>query len=325
MKKTRNEVVKMARSFVGLNEADGSYMKILNIYNSFDGTLPRGVKMKPTYAWCACTWSAIAIVLGYTDIMPIEISCGNLIKSAQRMGCWEERDNYVPKPGDAILYDWQDSGSGDNTGWPDHIGIVEEVRENAGYFIVIEGNFDDQVKRRNVNINGKFIRGFITPKYDEDDSYNPPETVERKTTDELAQEVIAGKWGRGQERRDRLTASGYDYQTVQNRVNQILNGPAATPNKETEKEAAVKEVRSTCYARSENKALRGSYVTTANLHCRNDAGKNKVSLCVIPKGSTVRCYGYYTEVNGTRWLLIQVTLDNVTYIGFSSEAYLAKK
>ena len=32
------------------------------------------------------------------------------------MGCWQENDAYVPSPGDAILYDWQDNGIGDNTG-----------------------------------------------------------------------------------------------------------------------------------------------------------------------------------------------------------------
>lgn len=44
-----------------------------------------------------------------------------------------------------------------------------------------------------------------------------------KTVDELAQEVINGKWGSGDERRNRLTSAGYDYQAVQTRVNEILS------------------------------------------------------------------------------------------------------
>ncbi len=44
-----------------------------------------------------------------------------------------------------------------------------------------------------------------------------------KSVDELANEVIAGKWGNGQERKDKLTAAGYDYNAVQNKVNEILN------------------------------------------------------------------------------------------------------
>lgn len=44
-----------------------------------------------------------------------------------------------------------------------------------------------------------------------------------KTVDELAREVIQGKWGNGAARKERLTAAGYDYAAVQNRVNQLLS------------------------------------------------------------------------------------------------------
>lgn len=47
----------------------------------------------------------------------------------------------------------------------------------------------------------------------------------RKTVDELAREVINGLWGNGQERYDKLTAAGYDYDVVQKRVNEILYPP----------------------------------------------------------------------------------------------------
>lgn len=43
-----------------------------------------------------------------------------------------------------------------------------------------------------------------------------------KTVDELAREVIAGKWGNGSERKQRLTAAGYDAQAVQRKVNNLL-------------------------------------------------------------------------------------------------------
>lgn len=43
-----------------------------------------------------------------------------------------------------------------------------------------------------------------------------------KSVDELAKEVIAGKWGNGQDRVNRLTAAGYDADAVQKRVNQLL-------------------------------------------------------------------------------------------------------
>lgn len=54
----------------------------------------------------------------------------------------------------------------------------------------------------------------------------PPDV--KKTIDELANEVINGQWGNGQERYDRLTAAGYDYDAVQKRVNEILYPPRKT-------------------------------------------------------------------------------------------------
>lgn len=40
--------------------------------------------------------------------------------------------------------------------------------------------------------------------------------------DEVAQEVIQGEWGNGDERRVRLENEGYNYQAVQDRVNELL-------------------------------------------------------------------------------------------------------
>ena len=44
-----------------------------------------------------------------------------------------------------------------------------------------------------------------------------------KSVDEIAQEVLAGLWGNGSERREKLICSGYDYDTVQTEVNRLLN------------------------------------------------------------------------------------------------------
>ena len=48
------------------------------------------------------------------------------------------------------------------------------------------------------------------------------ETVAKKSLTEIAREVIAGKWGNGAERKKRLTAAGYDYSAVQDKVNELL-------------------------------------------------------------------------------------------------------
>lgn len=51
-----------------------------------------------------------------------------------------------------------------------------------------------------------------------------PRPAPTKSIDEVAREVINGQWGNGEDRKNRLINAGYDYNAVQNRVNEILNG-----------------------------------------------------------------------------------------------------
>lgn len=44
----------------------------------------------------------------------------------------------------------------------------------------------------------------------------------KKSVETLAKEVIAGKWGNGNKRKRKLTAAGYDYDSVQKKVNEML-------------------------------------------------------------------------------------------------------
>ena len=53
-------------------------------------------------------------------------------------------------------------------------------------------------------------------------------TVPSKSIDELAQEVIQGKWGNGEDRKNRLTSAGYDYSAVQAKVNELMGGVKST-------------------------------------------------------------------------------------------------
>ena len=158
----RNTIIKQAKEWLGKNEADGSHKQIINIYNAHK-PLARGYKVKYTDNWCATFASALAIKCGLTSIIPTECSCIQLIDKYKAMGRWQEKDSYVPKTADFIFYDWEDSGKGDNLGSPNHIGIVEAVKDNT--ITVIEGNKNNRVERRELAINGKYIRGFATPDY----------------------------------------------------------------------------------------------------------------------------------------------------------------
>lgn len=158
----RNKVVKQAQSWIGCKESNGTHKPIIDIYNAHT-PLARGYKVKYTDEWCATFVSAVAIKLGYTHIIPTECSCSKMITLLKQLGAWVESDSYTPLAGDLIFYDWEDNGKGDNTGSPNHIGIVEKV--SGSTITVIEGNYGNAVKRRYMTIDGRYIRGFGVPKY----------------------------------------------------------------------------------------------------------------------------------------------------------------
>lgn len=163
MPTTRNKIVAQAQSWIGCKESDGSHRQIIDVYNSHK-PLARGYKVSYTDPWCATFVTACAIKCGATDIIPKECSCNKMIELFKKLGCWVENDAYVPSPGDLLFYDWEDKGTGDNTGVSDHVGIVEKVSGNT--VTVIEGNYNNACKRRVLNVGGRYIRGYGVPKYD---------------------------------------------------------------------------------------------------------------------------------------------------------------
>lgn len=60
-------------------------------------------------------------------------------------------------------------------------------------------------------------------------------TAAAKTVEEIAKEVLAGKWGNGSDRTKKLTAAGYDPAEVQKIVNELCK-PAKKSNEEIAKE-----------------------------------------------------------------------------------------
>ena len=160
--KLRKKVVDTAVSWLGKNENDGSFKSIIDRYNRYT-PLPQGYKVKYTDEWCATFVSAVFMECDLSKIGLPECSCNRMVELYKKAGRWEESDGYKPKPGDIVMYDWQDSGSGDNTGWPDHVGLVVDVDGNV--IKVIEGNKNRAVAYRHIVVNGKTIRGYCLPDY----------------------------------------------------------------------------------------------------------------------------------------------------------------
>lgn len=189
MAKYASEVVKQAQAWVGKNEKDGSHKEIIDIYNSHK-PLARSYKVKYTDSWCATFVSAVAIKLGYTDIIPTECSCPKMIELFKGIGCWvEDEGSIIPAPGTILFYDWGDDGRGDCKGQANHVGIVEKV--SNGKITVIEGNYSDSVKRRTLDVNGKYLRGYGVPKYDTESTVKPTTDTTKVTVLDFQLAAIA--------------------------------------------------------------------------------------------------------------------------------------
>ena len=165
MATTRTKIVAAAQSWLGCRESDGTHKPIIDTYNA-DKPLPRGYKVQYDDEWCATFISALGIKCGAKDIILKECSCNKLIELHQANGTWVENDAYVPAPGDIIMYDWDDKKdqSTDNKNRADHVGIVEKVVGTT--ITIIEGNKGEAVARRTLQVNGRYIRGYIVPNYE---------------------------------------------------------------------------------------------------------------------------------------------------------------
>lgn len=161
----RTKLVNYAKSYIGCKQGDAKHKRIIDIFNSIN-PLPDGWKMTYKASWCAAFTSACAHACNLDKIIPESANCGTLITKAKKMKCWNENDNYTPLPGDLILYDWRDTGIGDNKGAPDHVGIVADVDKSV--IRIIEGNKGNnhECAYRIMSVGGKYIRGYIVPKYE---------------------------------------------------------------------------------------------------------------------------------------------------------------
>lgn len=178
----RNQVVRVMQGWIGLKKSDGSHRIIIDTYNSIT-PLPT-VKMTYDYDYCACTYSACYHVPRYDAICPTEISCGRMIEKAKKMGIWVERDDFVPLPGDGIIYAWKDpKPKEDNTVGHDHIGMVLSVNNNT--MKIGEGNMSGgKCGVRTLSINGANIRGFVCPNFGDRDIKSEIQVKEQtKNTD----------------------------------------------------------------------------------------------------------------------------------------------
>lgn len=358
-KMTENELRKKLATWLdgyrSCAEGSAKHKEILAIFNN--SKLCTRYTMTVSDPWCATAVSAAFIACGLTDIFPcVECSCNNMITKAKNAGIWVEDDAYVPKVGDVILYDWNDNGIGNNVGSSDHVGIVYSISGNN--FTAIEGNYSNTVKVRNLTVNQRYIRGYITPNYAKkatsSTSSNTSSTNSSASTSSgttlnrtvkwngtVITALNVRKWA-GKENGlcsfsplkkgvtvgvcDSVKASDgstWYYIKYNNKYgfvhsSYVRSNPSATATAKPSTSNFKVEV-----AQKFDKTIAGTYKVVASdgLNLRFGAGTSKERILNIPNGNKVACYGYYNVSGGVKWYYVAYK----TYTGYVSSEYLKKQ
>lgn len=143
------------KEWYGYSEAKGQDDIIIDIYNS---QRPAGsYKMTHTDPWCHATVSAAAYASGNTGKVPNTCYCPTGINTFKKWGKWVGRytNAYNPQPEYIIYYDWNaDLVS-------DHVGTI--IERNGDTLVVREGNRNDMLCDRHINVNSSLIMGYGIP------------------------------------------------------------------------------------------------------------------------------------------------------------------
>lgn len=109
------------------------------------------------------------------------------------------------------------------TTWVAHYGISQD--RYVGQYDMLQYSDTGKISGISGNVDMDIMYRDLINEIKESDT-----GTDRKTVEELAREVIAGKWGNGEERKIKLTNAGYDYSAVQAKVNEILGVDTSITN-----------------------------------------------------------------------------------------------
>ena len=155
-------VLNIARNYLGVQSGSEEHKKIVDAYNSVNPK-PVGYTAKYSDDWCDIFVTTVFQQAGLSHLIGRECGVQRHIGILEQKGIWKGKTQ--PKVGDIVTFDW------DGGGWADHIGIVESV--NNGVITTIEGNSAQyagdtaptKVNRKTYNWDSRYIKGYARPMY----------------------------------------------------------------------------------------------------------------------------------------------------------------
>lgn len=139
-----------------------------------------------------------------------------------------------------------------------------------------------------------------------------------KSVDEVAQEVLQGLWGNGQERYDNLTNAGYNAQSVQDKVNSILNGEAPSSSASSDIDSVAQEVLQGLWGNGQDR-----FNNLENAGYDAQAVQDRVNSILsgdYEQASNTNIDAVAQEVLQGLWGNGQERFDNLTNAGYDAQA-----
>lgn len=189
-----------AKRYVGVKEGSRVHHAIINEYNTIR-PLPRGYKAKYTDSWCAI-FASVIMKHFKCKKPPYECSANRMFSACKYNGQFSK----TPHVNDLIFYSWKRNGIAD------HVEIVTSISNNT--LRCIGGNVNDKVGYRSISRKSLYILGYATIQVEGGNG--------KLSVNEVAKEVLKGKYGNGNERKQRLEREGYNYKEVQAAVNKLM-------------------------------------------------------------------------------------------------------
>lgn len=208
---TKQQIINRALAEVGVKECPPNSNRVK--YNTwYYGKEVSGA----AYPWCM---TFIQWLFKDSGLLPIKTaSCSALYNKCKALG-WIVTN---PLPGDIVMYKWDKSIKNPCQ----HVGFVVE-NVDAKHIKAAEGNTSITSNDNGGSVMlrvrpiDKSIVAFIRPPY-----VDAPATTtqKRKSNEEVAMEIYKGKggWGNNPGRRQKLEAAGYDYYTIRDLVNALM-------------------------------------------------------------------------------------------------------
>ena len=155
------------------------------------------------------------------------------------------------------IYNWNQNQFDALLSFAFNIGSIDQLTNNGKRTI---NEISKKIPEYNKS-KGKVLEGLVRRRNFEKNLFDTPIDNNKKTlndnnplksNEEIANEVINGKWGIGEERKRKIEQAGYNYQEIQNIVNLKL-GSGSKTNNETSKEEIARKVIQGYYGKGEER------------------------------------------------------------------------